>query len=416
MGYKISKNIPYQILFAACVGVTYLHLYELTFALWIFTILVTIRKRYSMTLLRYLIIFSSVVVIAGISAFFYDNELKDSIRDFTYLVKPILGLLVGYQLCRNLNIKPFETIIYTGVFIALIHLGIVFYHIGYYKITNIHVLRMYGGYFSDFEIYSLIILLFYKQFGLEFKRKTFLILCCILGLSAFFYMARINFIQFAILYIAMKGYFTLTKKSITVFLAIFTIMGAGYAYIYNMNLSRNGRGLEALLFKIRNAPIEPFKTKVNKDDWQDFNDNYRSFENITTFNQVSREGTSAVLFGKGMGATMDIGRRMPTNEGTFVRHQPILHNGYMTVFLKAGLVGVVIMSVFIYLLIRQGRADRHDVQQINRLMVGTGVFLILASWVMLGLYLKLDNKAIIIGFLLCYKEMLNKQSLSPSDA
>ena len=103
----------------------------------------------------------------------------------------------------------------------------------------------------------------------------------------------------------MKGYFSLKKKSLigVGFFALFAVVG--YSIIYNMNLSRNGKGVEALLFKIKNAPIEPFKTKVNKNDWQDFNDNFRSYENIITVRQVTNEGLGAVFFGKVEAATVD---------------------------------------------------------------------------------------------------------------
>ena len=47
-------------------------------------------------------------------------------------------------------------------------------------------------------------------------------------------------------------------------------------------------------------------------------------------------------------------------------------------------------------------------QNINYLLVGTSVFLIVSNWVFLGLYLKLDNKSIIIGALLALREIIIK--------
>jgi len=410
MGSKISKNLLYQILFGICVGITYFNNYELTFAVWIFTIMLTIRNTYSFTLLKYISSFIAILVIAFASSFFYEHNTYDAIRDVTYLIKPIIGFLVGYQLCRSHDIKPFETIIYTGVAIALVHLTIIFHSVLVYKIINIHALRHRAGYFSDFEVYALILALFHKQLNVVLSRQRFWLIVLILAFSSFLYLSRTNFIQFGILFIGLKGYFKLTKKAIIVFSTFLAFTLVGYTVIYNMNLSRNGKGLEALLFKIRNAPIEPFKTKVDKDDWQDFNDNYRSFENINTVRQVSNEGTSAIIFGKGLGATMDIGRLMPTNEGTFVRQQPILHNGFMTVFLKAGIVGVFFLILFTYDLCRQKKSEIEIVKQVNLILLSTGIFLFMANWVLLGLFLKLDNKAIIIGFLLCYKEIITRKA------
>jgi hypothetical protein len=410
MGFKISKNLPYQTLFGLCIGVTYFNIYELTFAVWIFTIAITVKKSYSLSLLKYISYFVAILGLAFISSFFYENSLYESIRDVTYLIKPIIGLLVGYQLCKNYDIKPFETIIYTGVAVAIVHLSIILHSILIYRILNIHALRHRAGYFSDFEVYSLIIAMFHKQFAIVFTKQRFVLIIVILGVSSFLYLSRTNIIQFVLFYIAMKGYFSMNKKAILIFSLFVAFTLTGYTIIYNMNLSRNGKGIEALLFKIKNAPIEPFKTKVDIDDWQDFNDNYRSFENIRTVKQVSNEGTSAIIFGKGLGATMNIGRKMPTNEGTFVRKQAILHNAFMTVFLKSGLVGVFFLILSLYYLCKREKSNINIVNQTNLVLFATGLFLIIANWVLLGLYLKLDNKAVIIGFLMCYREMVIRKS------
>jgi hypothetical protein len=207
---------------------------------------------------------------------------------------------------------------------------------------------------------------------------------------------------------AMKGYFKLTKRAVKTVAVFVLVLGIGYTIVYNTHPTRNGKGLEALLYKIKNAPIEPFKTKVNKDDYEDFNDNYRSFENITTVRQVCLEGYFGILFGKGLGSTIDIGRKMWTNDETFVRHEPIVHNAFMTVFLKSGLLGVFLLIVFLYQMFPKRKSDIAIVNQVNLILIGTAVFLIVANWVLLGLFLKLDNKAVLIGFLLCYKELVIK--------
>ncbi|MBU7571625.1 MAG: hypothetical protein KAF41_13410, partial [Flavobacterium sp.] len=177
-----------------------------------------------------------------------------------------------------------------------------------------------------------------------------------------------------------------------------------------INPKRNGKGLEAFLYKIKIAPIEPFKTRINKDDWKDFNDNYRSYENIITVKQVSSKGTSAVLFGEGTGATLDLGREVWSNDGEFVRFIPIVHNGYMTVFLKSGLFGVFFLLSFILTLMRQKRNNDDTIRHINYFLTGTAIFLIFSNWVFLGLYLKLDNKSVIIGFLIALRLVIYKEN------
>lgn len=411
MKIKLSKNLFYQILFALCVGVSYLEIYEIVFLVWVFTFLVSIKKKYSLKIIQLILPFTGILLIASLTFLFSNNGLFEAIRDFTYLVKPILGMLIGYQLCRNVKINPFGTIVYTGLFIAIVHIGVILHSVLVYKIVNIHVLRGNAGYFSDFEIYALIVIIFHKKFQLYLSKKRFLILLSIIGLSSFLYLSRTNFIQFVLFFVVMKGYLSLNKKSLTIFASLIVFTLVGYAIIYNTHPSRNGKGLEALMFKIKNAPIEPFKTKVNKNNWQDFNDNYRSYETITTIKQISYEGTQSVIFGKGLGATVDIGLRVMTNQGTYVRHQPILHNGYMTVFLKSGLIGVSLIIIFIFILGRHKKTDLPIIKNINLLILATAIYLIVANWVLLGLFLKIDNKSILIGFLICYKHLVQKEKI-----
>lgn len=409
MNIKLDRSFPYQVLFALCVGVTYINIFELTFVVWLIAIVLTLKKKYSLSIIKSIIPFVIIFFIALIMFFFQDNSTYNAIRDITYLVKPILGLILGYQLCKTHNVKPFETIIYTGLFIAIIHLIILSFNVVFYRITNIHTLRGLTGYFSDFEVYALILLIFHKQLKLYFSKEKFWLLALIIGSSAFLYLSRTNFIQFFVLYIGLKGYYSLNKKTIIIFSVSTIILLIGYALIYNTNPTRNGKGLEALFYKIKNAPIEPFKTKVNKNDYEDFNDNYRSFENIKTIKQVYMEGIDGILFGKGLGSTIDIGRKIKTNDGTYVRHEPILHNGYLTVYLKSGLLGVFFLMVFLYNLLKQYKSPIYEVKQINLILISTSVFLIISNWVLLGLFLKLDNKSIIIGFLICYRELIEKR-------
>lgn len=271
-------------------------------------------------------------------------------------------------------------------------------------------MRSVGGFFNDYEVYALILVLFKDRFGIEITSQKTKLFIIVLSLSTILYFARTNIIQFVILFLAMKGYFKLTLKSIKV-LSFFTILIlASYATIYYSNPVRQGKGIEAFFYKIKIAPFEAFKTKINKEDWKDFNDNYRSFENIKTVKQVIREDNFTIFFGKGLGSTVDIGTEIWTNDGTIIRHLPILHNAYMTIFLKTGLLGVFFTLIFIYLLFNQKNSNIYIIKNCNYLLIGTAIFLILSNWVFMGLYLKLDNKSIFLGFLLCYKEIFLKEN------
>ena len=412
MSVVLPKSTLYQILFALAIGVLYVQSYELTFSVWVLITLVTLKTKYSKDIFQYLLCFIAIFSIATVVLFFHnDYKAYFVIRDITYVIKPILGILIGYQLCEHNFKKAFQTIIFVGVLISIYHLCVLGTAVVFYHVTKVNGLREWGGYFSDYEVYVLILLLFHKKFELGFSKNKLLIFTVIVGFSSFMYLSRTNFIQFVILFLAMKGYFKINKTSITVVSSIIAFTLIGYSTILYINPKRNGPGLEALLYKIKIAPTEPFKTKIDADDWKDFNDNYRSYENIHTVKQVTRKGTPTMLFGEGFGSRIDLKREVWLGD-MFLRYISILHNGFMTVFLKSGLLGIAIYLYSIYLLFVRKKSKIPQVSNLNLLLLGTGIFLIFSNWVFLGVYNLLDNKSILIGFFICYQEVANKKNKS----
>lgn len=404
-----SKAIIYQLLYALCILIPFVNIYELTFLIWALTALITISDKYSLSIIKQITCFSIILLIAFIVSFFKNESSYNFFRDLAYLLKPIIGLLVGYQLYKKCQNKFFSTVIYTGVFLSFIHLLIVFITFLRFHTISVNLLREYCGYHSDYEVYILIMLLFYKKLQLNWSKKTIYIFILIVATSSFLYLSRTNFIEFVVLYVALKGYFIINKKSITIVSSVVALVLLGYAAIYYSNPQRSGKGIEAFLYKIKIAPIEPFKTKINKENWKDFHDNYRSYENILTVKQVSSEGLPSVLFGKGLGSRINLGREIWTNDGEFIQYIPILHNGFATIFLKSGILGLLFMLISMYLLSKPVRSNLESVKNINMLLLGTAIFLIVSNWVFMGFYLKLDNKSILVGFMICYREFLIKK-------
>jgi len=408
MKISIPKNIFYQFLFLLCISIPYLDNFELTIATWSIAFLFSIRNNYSVSILKIIIPFVLILLIATVVSFNYEYQNYFVIRDITYLVKPIIGFLVGYQLCKRNLKNALNLAVSTGFFIATCHLIIIFYAMFILGITNVAGIRFHSGFFSDYEIYILIILIFHKKFGLEYSKKKAIILTSVVGFSAFMYLARTNFIQFLILFLALKGYFEVNKKSITIFTSILIVSLISYSIVLYINPRRDSQGVEELLYKIKVAPTEPFKTKINREDYKDFNDNYRSYENIMTIRQVTRDGIGPTIFGKGIGSQIDLKQQVMLGDMN-LRFISILHNGFMIVFLKSGLLGILIYLYTIIYFFKNPRTDNEVVKQINLLFIATGVFLFISNWVFLGFYNLTETKTILIGFLIAYREKFKNE-------
>lgn len=406
MNLSIPKPTFYQLLYTLCIIVLFFKNYELTFGVWLITVLITFRLRFSLIFFKLIMAFMAIIIIAFISGLFRDPFVKDFIKDITQLIKPVLGLLIGYQIIKNNTQNTqyfFKLIIYTGILSALIHLGIIAYSFVFENIRNFHKIREYAGYFNDYETYIFVILLFHKEFGINLSKKQFYLFSSILLISVLLYFARTNILQIVILYLGLKGYYILNRRSVIVLTSIAIIGGLAYAGIYKYDPSRRATGIEGFLYKVKIAPTEPFKTHINTGYWRDFHDNYRSYENILTVTQVTQDGTEAILFGKGLGSFVDLKREVFLHTST-MRLIPFLHNSFMTVFLKAGLLGLCFYFYTIYFFFKKRKALESEEKHLNLLLLGTGFFMILSSWVFLGLYNQIDAKSILIGAVLAYKE------------
>lgn len=401
---KISSL--HQLLFSLCVIVPYFNNYEISFLIWLVVAVISLRKSYSKEFISYWGIFVFLLLLGFVVGRFFDYSLYYTVRDITYMMKPVLGLLIGYQLFQKGIEKPFRFLVNSGVAMACIHLVMVAYGFVFHGAANVREIREYGGYFNDYEVYALLFLLFNKQFDLGLtpkQRRNFLLL---LGVSSFFYLARTNFLQFAILFIGMKGYLILNKRSLKIITTLFVSLIVGYTAVYYYNPQRNGDGLDEFLYKIKMAPGEAFSTKINRDDWKDFNDNYRSYENIRTTQQLSHNETW--WFGEGIGSQVDLKQKVYLGDME-LRQISILHNGFMTVLLKTGVFGLCIYFITIFYFFYNPRANTKELLTLKLLFIGTGVFLVLSNWVFMGVYNLLDSKSLLIGFLFAYKNQLVQQ-------
>ena len=404
----IAKKTIYQIVFILCVVVPYFDNFELTIAIWTLATLFSLQNNYSYTIIKQVFCFIVILAIALLVSYFKEYQTYFVIRDITYLIKPVLGILIGYQLCKKIKTNIFELIVHTGFLFALVHFFFVIKGVIFFRVININMLRYFGGYFSDFEVFALIIILFHKKFEIALTPQKRKIYTLIIGASVFLYLARTNFIQFGILFLALKGFFEANKRNITILATIAMLTILGYSTILMINPKRNGPGMEAFLYKIKIIPEEALKTKINREDWKDLNDNYRSYENIMTVKQMNQGGNETMIFGKGVGSKIDLKEEIQLGDKT-LRFISILHNGYMTAFLKSGLIGVCILLISFGVYFKRVESNIPIITQINLLMIGMGIFMIMSYWVFMGFYFKADNKAILLGMLICYREVVMRR-------
>jgi hypothetical protein len=166
---------------------------------------------------------------------------------------------------------------------------------------------------------------------------------------------------------------------------------------------RNGKGVDEFLYKIKIAPTEAFSTKINRENWKQFNDNYRSYENIRTVQQLSHN--NSLFFGEGIGSQVDLKQKTYLGDME-LRFISFLHNGYMTILLKTGFIGLLIYLSSILFFFKRNLSRNNELKNVNYFFIGTGIFLIFSNWVFMGIYNLEDTKSLFIGFMFAYKNDL----------
>lgn len=177
MKIKIKKDFLYNLLFTICVIIPFFNNYELSFLCWFLAVLLTVKKRYSVQFLSYLSFFVAIFIIALIVGVFYNHNQYFFIRDITYMLKPIFGLLIGYQFFKNDIKSPFKFLLNAGIVMAIIHLLLVGYGVFIQGARSVAQIREHGGYFNDYEVYTLIILIFYKKLDIDISKKDIEFIC-----------------------------------------------------------------------------------------------------------------------------------------------------------------------------------------------------------------------------------------------
>ena len=305
---------------------------------------VQINKLFFKTILPILIIF-----LLGFVGFLFNKVTFFNVfKDIFHFLKPITGLLIGYFFYRKIDdFKMFvKTIVTVGLLSAVIHFGILFFISGF---SSVNEIREFGR--DNFlELFSLFFLLFYKKFQNDtlfknqFQNFFFILL---LFASNVLYFSRTMIVVAIILLITIYGYTIITKRGLRIIGVVFVSILLFYGYLFSIKISRNQTGIESFLYKVKNAPSEIFKTKIDRENHKDLWDHWRGYEAKRAFSLMEKDPKSYVI-GTGYGSLVNLKFFAPLTENykdKGIKYISELHNGYVYIYYKTG-----IFSLFLYLL------------------------------------------------------------------
>lgn len=385
---------------------------ELHYLLYLSTSIIYYKKvsRRLVDILSYLLL---IIIIATISSFFNQFEIYNWVKDFAYFSKPLLAILAGYLLAKSINSFKaiLECILIVSLIFSIIHIAEVFIFVDF-NTANISEIRKVGGISNEIEVFSLMILIASKKYSEiriinnKFLKTTVLI---VLSLSSILYFSRSMTVSFVIFLLSIYGYLKITKKGIKYASIVLLIFGMFYIYLFNADIKRGETGIESFLYKMKNAPAEVFSPvkKINPKNHAELWDRWRAYEAGMAISQV--DNYYGVLFGKGFGSLIDLKLHVYLGQGK-MRYIPHLHNGYVTIYYKTGIVGVVLYLIFLSLIYRFSyfKTNNNQKKIVLNLIGGLAVHFLFTTLIVTGIYNVSESYTLILGMLLYLSHKLQE--------
>ncbi len=355
-----------------------------------------------------------IFLVAFLGLFYYREYALGAIsKDILHLIRPIIGVLTGYLVMTV--VKEFrvfaKALILSGAITAGIHLFSVFFITGISSsITDIR-----GSIFLDnfLEIFALFFLVFYpwKYSRPLFSKRTVLFIGALLSLSILMYFSRAMVVTLLLMVFAKFGFTRLTRRSIKIIGLFLVGISLFYVYLFSIKLQRNSKGIEGFFYKIKNAPEEITKTKIDRDDHRDLWDHWRGYEAKRAFALLEKK-PMAWVFGAGHGSLVNLKFRAPLDgpDGDGMRYISTLHNGYVFVLYKTGLIGLGLLFIFLawlYRFLYQKEVSTHH-RFLLDLISTVGIFYAFTSLIITGIYIPKDTVIFILGGLLYLEQSTRK--------
>lgn len=349
-----------------------------------------------------------VFFIGFIGFLIHPYAFSDASKDLSYFLKPIIGLLLSYFVFKKYDdVNVFcKAILFVGLFTSSVHLfGILFF--GNFLSASISNLRGNFGFDNFIEIFSFFILLFSNKFSEKpyFKKLAFKRLAlAMLLLSIIIYFSRTMFVALFIIGFSVFGLTKITSKTLKILATSFVLAGLFYAYLFSVKIDRNSDGLEGFLYKIKIAPEEIFKTKVNRENHDELWDHWRGYE-ANRASALMEKNPSSYVVGMGYGSLVNLKFQAPLGENGTMKFISKLHNGYMFVIYKTGIIGFVLYFMFFlnfYMKIyNKGETISNDF--IYRFISAVGLFYLFSSLIISGIYVAKDTVIFILGGFLAFE-------------
>ncbi|MFA6290967.1 MAG: O-antigen ligase family protein [Victivallales bacterium] len=348
--------------------------------------------------IKYAVILALPIFIAG-SYGLYRFPVYDVLKDCFYFLNPVLFLILGFRLGRVVgNEKTFVIwCILFGTLLSCVHIVTVIFIDGFDSILDPRVLRdeydIRNYVLSVAALFLLTVYTFiWKQ---RFLGQFFWVFFFLNLFSLYLSGSRSDILLFLC---ALLSAFTLISRY-RLLIILFIAMAVLSSWYSIQMLPESNKTVEVLKRSLSELSF------TAATDAEERNSYYRGWESYRTWITYRSGTTWEQLAGHGMGAMADLGVKMILGGEDAEPRQfiPFMHNGYMYLLLKTGLIGILLFGIFFYSVFRQAlRIRKREI-----IMVASFLFAILVTNVLIATIFNFAYVTfwLLVGAFLCYADI-----------
>jgi O-Antigen ligase len=371
------------------------------------------REMLEKELLIFIAPFCSIAVIGLVGGVFSDADLYEVFKDVWYVLNPMVILCVGFVFyrCMPSLSKGLNAFVIAGALVAFFHLLKFAFDPSLFLAESANEIRGKTGTGFYAPVLSLAIVFACRK---NWKAALHLpnwgvvlcsIICLLATISSFSRTIAIVFIIFSVAslgFFAKKEWLRLGLGAISIVLFFVLLRSA-------VDVSSDASSttfLGKLARSFDELAIEEFN------DIRSASANYRGYETARAINSYLEGSVPKLLFGNGFGSEVDLKLYISLG-GVGIdkdrRYVPFLHNGFAYLLYKGGAVALLLYCWSLLRIYLIGRRLANGPQNglnvaVARLIQGIAVNFVFTTWVIAGVFNKVDLFAIVLlfGFLLGY--------------
>jgi len=206
-------------------------------------------------------------------------------------------------------------------------------------------------------------------------------------------------IVLVLMFLAYKGYLKINTKGLIYLTGLFLLAVTFIFFISRYEPPKNPGVLGSFLMKLQNSYTEAFKPIEIDNTLMDRRtlwEHWRAYEANLVYSEVREE--RSWIFGKGFGSTVDVGFEIRL-QGEWIQKLPTVHNGIAYVYMKTGILGLVVygFSILFLYLYYYSKKKNVEIKSYNRMLASYSFYLLISSLVITGIFKPYDMATLLIG-------------------